>query len=267
MNRTPGTAPFDGIAAGYDAGFTNRLPGRWLREAVWERLERVFHPGDHVLDLGCGTGEDALRLARRGVQVTATDNSRAMLDQARRKAAAAGMTGRIETYRLDLGAPEQAPWPRGSFGGAFSNFGALNCLPDRSPLAEALAGWVRPGAYVVLVVMGPFCPWEIGWHLLHGDPRTAVRRFRPGHEAHVGEGGTVRVWYPSPRRLGGEFRPWFAHIDTMALGALLPPSEMSDLVERWPRLFAGLGGLERRIASRFPFTWLGDHYLAAFRRR
>jgi SAM-dependent methyltransferase len=267
VDRTPTTAPFDGIAAGYDASFTDRLPGRWLRQTVWERLERLFAPGDHVLDLGGGTGEDALRLAEHGVRVTLVDHSPAMLAVARGKAAAAGVAERIDARLLDLALPAEAPWPSGSFSGAFSNFGALNCLPDRSPLARALGGWLRPGGHLVIVAMGPWCAWEVGWHLLRGDPRTAVRRFRPGREAHVGGGGAVRVWYPSPRALARELRPWFTHLETRGLGVFLPPTHLGHLVERRPRAFAPLRGLERGLASRFPFTWLGDHYLALFRRR
>jgi SAM-dependent methyltransferase len=267
VSVAPGVSAFDDVAASYDASFTDRLPGRWFRASVWERLERTFRPGDHVLELGCGTGEDALWLARRGVRVTATDNSAAMLDVTRRKTAAAGMTGRIAALHLDLATPGEAPWGPGTFSGAFSDFGALNCVGDRGPIAAALASWVRPGGYVALVVMGPCCPWELVWHLLHGDPATALRRFRPGRHGHVGGGGMVRVWYPSPRRLRAELRPWFDHLDTLGIGVLLPPPGAAHVVARWPRFWAGLRGLERRIAARFPFTWLGDHYLAVFRRR
>ncbi|RMF27610.1 MAG: class I SAM-dependent methyltransferase, partial [Chloroflexi bacterium] len=184
---------FDAVAASYDATFTHTPLGRRLREAVWTHLAAAFRPGHHVLELGCGTGEDALWLARRGVRVTATDASPAMLAIARHKAEAARLTDRITCARLDLAAPERE-WPsgpiprRGPYDGAFANFGVLNGLPDRRPLAQALARWVRPGGQVILVVMGPLCPWEIGWHLLHGQVRTALRRFRSGVEAHIGGG-------------------------------------------------------------------------------
>ena len=46
-----------------------------LRGRVWQTLERTFTPGQHILELACGTGEDALWLAQRGIQVTATDGS------------------------------------------------------------------------------------------------------------------------------------------------------------------------------------------------
>jgi len=174
-------AAFDPVAPRYDAAFTDRLLGHWLREAVRERL--AFSPGEHVLELGCGTGVDAVWLAERGVRVTATDASPAMLAEVEAKAVRAGVADRVSVARLELTAIETSFEP---FDGAFSNFGALNCLAERRSLAEALAGWVRPGGRVVLVLMGPVCAWEIVWHLGHGQPRKAFRRLRIGAAAHVG---------------------------------------------------------------------------------
>jgi SAM-dependent methyltransferase len=259
-------AAFDDVAAGYDAAFTDRLLGRWLRDAVRERLAEAFSPGQHVLELGCGTGEDAVWLAGRGVLATATDASPAMLAVAGAKAARAGVADRVSVALLDLQRPTDTP-TFGPFDGAFSNFGAVNCVPDRRPLAEALAGWVRPGGRVVLVVMGPLCAWEIAWHLARGRPRSAFRRLRDGAPAHVGGGARVPVWYPSPRRLRAELGPWFRHRETTAVGLLLPPSYLAELVERRPQAFERLRRLERRIGRRFPGPWLADHYVGVFERR
>ncbi len=49
----------------------------------------------HALDLGCGTGAIALRLARLGLHVTLLDASLPMLDFAKRDAREAGVTERI----------------------------------------------------------------------------------------------------------------------------------------------------------------------------
>ncbi|MCB9152594.1 MAG: class I SAM-dependent methyltransferase [Caldilineae bacterium] len=137
----PGT-PFDAAAGSYDADFTGTLLARWLREAVWSVLADTFVPGDRVLELGCGTGEDAVWLAQRGIHVTATDASLAMLDTAQRKAMAAGVSELIDFAAFDLAAAASDRLPftdhRLPFTGAFSNFGPLNCLP-RSP-ATGLAG-------------------------------------------------------------------------------------------------------------------------------
>jgi SAM-dependent methyltransferase len=256
---TAAAQPFDAAAVRYDAAFTDRVLGRWLRSAVRERLAAAFAPEDHVLELGCGTGEDAVWLAGRGVRVTATDSSGAMLAVAEAKAAQAAVADRVSFARLELSAPRI----EGRFDGAFSNFGALNCVEDRRPLAEALGACVRPGGRLVLVVMGPVCAWEIAWHLGQGRPRTAFRRLRAGATAHTGGGARVRVWYPSPGRLRRELEPWFRRRETAALGVLLPPSYLADLVDRRPVLFDRLRRLERRL----PLPWLADHYVAVFERR
>ena len=64
-------------------------------EAECDLIERVLRTYDgskfgSILDLGCGTGNHALPLARRGFEVVGVDRSKFMLDQARSKAAASG---------------------------------------------------------------------------------------------------------------------------------------------------------------------------------
>ena len=54
---------FDSLAAKYDDLFTRSVIGRAQRGAVWEALVDRFEPGAHILELNCGTGEDAVYLA------------------------------------------------------------------------------------------------------------------------------------------------------------------------------------------------------------
>lgn len=259
-------AAFDGAAADYDSVFTRTLVGRWLRARVWARLETHFRPGMRVLELGCGTGEDALWLARRGVRVLATDVSAAMLAVAREKSALAGLAGAVEFRSLDLERPPAADEIGTGFDGVLSDFGALNCIGDRRAAAEWLACVVRPGGRAVLVVMGPWCPWEIAWYAVHGRFGAAFRRWRrAGVDAAV-SGRRVHVWYPSSGRLRREFRQWFRPLGTHAVGALLPPPYLGGLVERRPGLFARLAALEGRAGSHWPLNVLNDHYLIEFER-
>ena len=258
--------PFDTVAQTYDASFTDTILGQRLRQAVHERLAAAFPAGASALELGCGTGADAAWLAARGARVTATDASAAMLRTAEGKLARTGLSGQAQVAQLDLERPD-AFVPPEPFDGAFSSFGALNCVADRHPLARALARWLRPRGVLVLVVMGPLCAWEIAWHLGQARPRDAFRRLRRGAPAHVGGGSTVGAWYPSPRRLRSELAPWFAHRETLAVGALLPPSYLADVVERRPWLFEWLSEAERRVAGWPGVPWLADHYLSTFERR
>jgi SAM-dependent methyltransferase len=267
MVSAPPERPFDAAAGGYDRSFAETELGRRLRALVRRQLADTFTAGDRVLELGCGTGEDSFWLARRGVQVVATDASSAMLEITRNKIDGAGVGGMVETRRLDLEQIEaEAGHLDGPFDGALSNFGPLNCVGDRTPVARALARLVRPGGPVAAVLMGPFCPWEILWNLFHLDPATAVRRVRQGRPAHVGGGETIRVWYPSPARLRREFSGGFRPTVLAAIGCFLPPPYLAHLADTRPRLVTALAELETRWHRRFPFTWCGDHYLQCFER-
>jgi SAM-dependent methyltransferase len=249
----PAGAPFDAAASAYDDAFTHARMARELRGRVWARLDAVFAPGRPVLELGCGTGEDARHLAARGVPVVATDQSAAMLRLAAAKAA--GLP--VITAPLDLRAlaPEPTVLSHAPYAGVFSNFGAVNALASFAPLAAWLAPLVMPGARVVVVVMGRWCAWEIGWHLLRCQPRTAFRRVqRGGAVAHVG-GVPMTVHYPSTGALRRAFAPHFRLERVWPLGLLLPPSYLEPLTRRAWFPWRLLAALDRRL----PWPLWADH--------
>ena len=80
------TAAFDGLAERYDAHFTATALGTVLRKMSWRRFERAFAGREYLLDIGCGTGEDAIHFAKLGHRVVATDASLQMVRMATRKA-------------------------------------------------------------------------------------------------------------------------------------------------------------------------------------
>jgi SAM-dependent methyltransferase len=254
------SAPFDALAADYDAGFTNRPLGALLREGVQRRLDARFPPRDRVLEIACGTGEDAVHLGRRGVRVLATDAAPAMIERTREKAAAAGLAETIETRRLAI---EDLSTLAGPFDGAFSNFGGLNCVADLPAVARDLGALLRPGAALLLCVMGPLVPWEWAGFLRRGEPGKAFRRLRRGGVPWRG----VTVRYPHPRALRRAFAPAFRPARLSAVGALLPPTEWEGWAARHPRLLAVLARWERRLETVPPLPWLADHYLLELVRR
>ncbi len=256
------TAPFDAAAPVYDATFTDTRLGRWLRQIVRERVP--VESGQRVLELGCGTGEDALWLAQQGAAVTATDGSHEMLRVAERKAAAANVANRPTFAPLNINAPHVDGGP---FDGVFANFGVVNCATDLPALAHFLAAHTQPGAWAAFVVMGPVCVWEIGWYLAHLDAGRAFRRMQPGQMAHAGGGEYVQVWYPGPGAVRRAFAPAFAHEATRGIGVALPPSYLSGAVERHPRLFGLAAHFDRQVGVRWPFYHAADHYLIVMKRR
>jgi SAM-dependent methyltransferase len=255
----PSAEAFDHIGARYDAEYTNTELSWWFRRRVWDRLEVLFKPGDYVLELGCGTGEDAIWLAKRGVRVLASDGSEAMLAETARKANVEGVESLIETRRLDLTTAATWDLPAGTFDGAYSNYGPLNCVGDWRDIGEQLSRAIRPGGKVGLGVMGPWCPWEVFWHGIHLDFRTATRRFRHSTVAHL-DGKYFRVYYPTPGRLQRDLGPAFRRSLLWGLGVFLPPSDLYKPVGRRAWLAKPLLALERLTAPHWPFKYLGDHY-------
>jgi ubiquinone/menaquinone biosynthesis C-methylase UbiE len=75
------TAPFDVLADTYDEVFTRSLLGKAQRAQVWRVLVQAYSTGQRVLEINCGTGEDALFLARRGIAAVACDRERPLKHQ------------------------------------------------------------------------------------------------------------------------------------------------------------------------------------------
>jgi SAM-dependent methyltransferase len=256
---------FDSMACDYDAAFTNTAVGRVLREIVWSHLDDAFVASQHVLELGCGTGEDALHLARSGIRVTATDSSSEMIAVAeakmRRRIGAEPVALPVEFHCVPMEGVAATLSAR-PFEGAFSNFGAINCVGDLSALARELAGMLRPGATLIWVVMGRRAPWEWAWYLPRGEVRRALRRFRRNGVEWRGQ----KVSYPSPRQAVAALEPWFAVKRIAPLGCVLPPSYAAGWLNRSPRMLHLLSRLER-LAQRSPAlaAW-SDHYIVAAER-
>lgn len=255
--------PFDHLAADYDRDFSASPIARLLRDRVHARLAGHFPAGAHLLELGCGTGEDARRLAERGVRVTATDASPLMLARTRAKTAHLAL---IDVAPLDLDAlPPDAL--AGPYDGVFSNFGPLNCLETWTPLARWLAARLPTGGIAAFGIMSRWCVWEAVWHGLHGDFRTAARRWggRSGFTPAPGA-APITIRYPSPGELAGELAPWFQRISLEPLGLLLPPTAIYSVIERRRRLLRALARLDALTPRLSGLASLADHYWITLRR-
>jgi ubiquinone/menaquinone biosynthesis C-methylase UbiE len=262
---------FDTAAQSYDRLYQANPIMAWMRRENLAAIRAAFAPGSRLLEIGCGTGDEALALAREGYQIVATDISAGMIAAARTKAQAEGIRGVTWRSLPASGLSELACDDRFElFDGAFASFGALNCEPDLGPIADTLARLVRPKGALVCSVMNRWCIWEIGWGLLHLRPGTGFRRVGPGQQpaglASPDGDNSVLVRYHTPGTFVRAFAPHFDLKKLSALPVLLPPPYLSHLVERWPALLDQGKYLERRLCHRFPFHSLGDHFLVVLTR-
>lgn len=187
------TSPFQQIAPQYAELWSDTLRGRRQREQVWREIDDVFHSGDQILDLGCGTGDDAVHLMSNDVQVRALDSAPGMVEIAR--------TRGVDARQMTIEAVDSL---EGEFDGAISNFGALNCVADLGGLSKALSRLVRPGGKLALCVMSRYC-WSDGRH--------ALQRWS-GHTVWRG----IDVYYRSARSIARKFAPYFEFERRVSIG-------------------------------------------------
>ncbi len=260
----PPSAPFDEIAPLYDEVFTNSLIGQAQRESVWKEIDHIWNPGDHVLELNCGTGEDALHLAEKGISVTGCDVSSAMIEVAGEKALrrASGVSVRFFVFPSEhIG----RFWVAHPFDGVFSNFSGLNCVADLSEVSRHLATLVRPGAELALVFSTRFSLWEFFWYALRGDLSKATRRWN-GHVTSSITGHPVNVWYPRVPQIRRAFAPHFQFVSVTGIGVALPPSYVEPWAQQHRRTFSLLASIDNWIKHLPCFRVAGDHMLLRFRR-
>jgi ubiquinone/menaquinone biosynthesis C-methylase UbiE len=123
--------------------------------------------GLRLLDLGCGTGRHAVRLAARGVNVTACDFSDGMLKRARGKPGAELVQWVVHDLQRPL------PFADGAFDIVLSAL-VLDHVRDVGAFLREAARVCRRGGRVVLTVMHPAIMLR-GVQARFTDPATGAR--------------------------------------------------------------------------------------------
>jgi ubiquinone/menaquinone biosynthesis C-methylase UbiE len=242
------TIIFDRLAVRYDALWTTTPNGRAQRNLVWRHVDALFQTGERIVDIGCGTGEDAAHFVARGVTVFATDSSSAMVEVAQ---ARGGFAAAVRSA-------EELAQIGGTFDGAISNFGALNCVEDLPAVARSLSTLVRPGGRAAICILGRCCAWEILYYATRLQFGKAFRRLA-GHALACPSAGLsgIVVHYPTAAELRAAFAPHFELRRWTGIGLCVPPSYV-----RLPAQLVGVFAACDRLLARLPlFRALADHRL------
>ena len=259
-------AAFDSVAADYDGPRGNNALIQDMRREMWRWLDVSFPRQSRLLDLGCGTGLDAVRMAERGHQVLATDWSPRMVARTEARAAGARVSDRVNAAAI--GAHELARIEGSSlFDGAYSNLGALNCLPDLTPVSRECSRLLKTGGRLVLTVIGRWCPWEIAYYGCRADWSRIGVRFARGMVPVRMNGHTVWTRYWTPARLYRAFAREFSLVHCRALCLFAPPPYMTGLRERHGAWLERLWRWDRRAGGWPLLRSLGDHFLIVMARR
>lgn len=261
-------SPFDTLAATYDADFTASNIGRLQRERVWSFLRALLirkQGSLKILEINCGTGEDAVRLATSGHQVVAADASVAMIEKAKEKSA---------SYHTDLPVrfvvcsfeELSAIFINEQFDLVFSNFGGLNCI-DRAALQQLnkdLHALIKPGGHLFFVIMSRCCLWEIFYYTVRGKLGTALRKFRKSVN-FTRNGATMPVYYYSPGGIKKIFTRSFSLLQQHPVGLFIPPSYLEKRFELRRRWLERLNKLEKKLGYSF-LSLFADHFCITFKK-
>jgi SAM-dependent methyltransferase len=255
---------FDAIADSYDSLFTTSVIGRSQRAVILDKAASIFRPGERILELNCGTGEDALFLAGRGLYVTACDASPRMIERARSRKMSEAPLATAEFHILCSEHLDQLRWPL-RFDGVFSNFSGLNCIQDLSPVARLLSLRVKVGAQALLCLSTRFCLWETFHYIFRAEFRKAFRRWSGSTVATVNQ-RDLPVYYPTLRSVLNSFAPWFRLRSVNGVGLFVPPSYLESWARNNRSAFR-VCELADRVVRHWPgIRVFGDHMLLQLER-
>ena len=257
---------FDSVAADYDGPRGNNSLIQDMRREMWRWLDASFPPSARLLELGCGTGLDAIRMAERGHHITATDWSPLMVSRTRARAERARVSERVQALALGAHELDQLEG-RTLYDGAYSNLGPLNCLPDLRAVSRECARLIRPGGRVVFSVIGRWCPWEIAHYARRGDWTRIRVRFARGMVPVRMNGRTVWTSYWTPRAFYRAFAGEFTLEHYRGICLLAPPPYLTWVKERHAGWYERLWRWDRRLAGLPVLRLLGDHFLIVMERR
>lgn len=256
---------FDRVANDYDGPTGNNYLIQRMRAELWDTVTSNLPTGSRLLDLGCGTGIDAVYFGSRGYEVVATDWSSEMCARAGDRIERQELHSRV-TVR-ELGIHQLSRLEGEKFDAVYSNLGALNCVLSTDRLESDVIRLLNSGGRVVASVIGRFCPWEVGYYLGKRRPKEALRRARWSPVGVPLNGGTVWTRYYSPREFYRLFARNFRLVSYRSLSLFVPPPYLIKLYDRLGLGADVLAYLDQHLGRLPLLRNSGDHFLMVLERR
>ena len=258
---------FDSASEEYDYTISHNYINSWIRKRSINELHRIANASDVLLEIGCGTGSEAIQISRHVKGIVATDISEKMLDLLERKTRAKRLDRKIIAAKARASeiSTVKELLPEGGVRVAYSFNGALNCEPDIHKVPSELSKVIREDGYFLCSIRNTLClPEALSHSLVLQFDKTATRKDQP---TMVSVGGMdIPSCYYSPSRFANIFRPQFRPKKIIGLPAFLPPAYLSDYYLRTSKARLIPEKLELILGDRFPFNRLGDQTLFVFQK-
>ena len=155
----------------------------------------------------------------------------------------------------------------GTFDGAYSNLGPLNCVPDLADVSSACARLLKPAGALVFTVIGRICPWEIAHYALRRRWSRVKMRFARNVVPVGMNEHTIWTRYYTPREFYRAFERDFTLEQYRGLCVFAPPPYLTRVRDKYPHCYQWLWQIDRRAAGWPLVRSSGDHFLIVMRKR
>lgn len=235
----------------------------WMRNVLWDRYARLFCAGQTVLDLGCGTGIDAVFLAQRGIRVMGIDASPAMIAQSRAKLVTADLQGLVDLRVMDIA--RIGSLPEAGFDGIVCAFATLSTQAGLDEVADSIAHLLVPRGILVVHLLNRWSLWEwLGLVRCRQFGRARRLGRNPVRNFMIGGRTVAHYLYQPGAAYARFFQSRFALRRAYGIGILRPP----HTVQRIPSVIVGgLDRLERPLRGMRPFRDWGRFFVLELERR
>ncbi|MCI5055700.1 MAG: class I SAM-dependent methyltransferase [Flavobacteriales bacterium] len=252
---------FDKIAEAYDRDFTYSEIGKLQRGLVWDYMDQL-DKGEklRILELNCGTGEDAVWFAKKGHTVLASDASGKMVKVTQKKVLKNKLENQIVVQCINIEELTKKSFKQ-KFDLVYSNFGGFNCIDEDyfDQLSAVVRHYLRPGGHFVTVVMPRYCIWESLYFIYKRDFKSVFRRLKSKVVVNY-EGALTRTNYYNPGEFYDFFKSRFVLKAKKPIGLFIPPSYLEKFFKNRPKALKILLFLEKRLGFNF-MSAFADHYL------
>lgn len=253
---------FDTYASTYDAHFTHSSIGIMQRKRVYYFLKKYLSNKEAILELNCGTGEDARYFLENTHSYFGTDISEGMIEVAKEK------NKNFTQNFITLNCLQVEELPQSDFTLVFSNFGGLNCLSknELSALSKSLTNKTSNNALLAFVIMGNNCIWENFYFKKIKSKLYKRRQTKDGVLAKI-DNQEFKTYYYSPSEIEELFKDEFEFLDAKPIGLFIPPSYLNYFFKARLFLLSCLYFLEKLFAN-FSFqSNQADHYIIFLRKK
>lgn len=242
------------IAGKYDELLQKNRFSVILRSLFQKILSEYGPGGKAVLDLGCGTGEDALFLSENGALVTAVDFSQNMLDAAQNKSRAYIGGKNIRFVKSDI----EGFLNNNSteFNLVISNFDAVNYIEDIPAFSNSTACALKPGGSLIVTVLNKVCLSEFFYSVM-------TLRLSRAYWALVNRNKYLvnGLGLRSPGEMKKLMAENFTPVRVTGVGIFIPPHNLEGMYGKISFLLPALLQAEKLVRRNRLFCKFSDHYI------